>query len=105
MDIAAVKPLFVPDIANIPYQFQLYQAYPNPFNPQTKIKYSIPQATHVSLKIYDLLGHQVRILVNQFKTPGTYTVEFDAKGFASGVYYYVLMTEKNKQIKKMTLIK
>jgi len=105
MDIASVELVLVQEINDIPNQFHLYQAYPNPFNPETKIQYSIPEATHVSLRVYDVLGHQVSVLANEFKTAGSYTVNFTGSGLSSGVYYYVLKDDKNKQIKKMTLLK
>ena len=77
MDIASLNPVQVQDKIETPLHFQLYQAYPNPFNPETKIKYAIPEATHVSLIVYDVLGHHVSVLVDEFKTEGNYTVEFD----------------------------
>jgi len=105
MDVASVKPVFVQENPDIPDQFHLYQAFPNPFNPVTTIRYSIPEATNVTLIVFDVLGHQVSVLVDEYKGSGSYTVEFDGTGLASGVYYYILKDEKNNQIKKMTLLK
>ena len=72
----------------IPNRLMLHQNYPNPFNPTTKIKYSIPIGSFVSLKVYDLLGRDIMTLVNGRKQKGTYQVEFDGKNLASGMYIY-----------------
>jgi hypothetical protein len=93
--------------------FKLYQNYPNPFNPTTKIRYSIPSVeTHsgasqqnVLLKMYDVLGNEIATLVNEEKSPGEYEVEFNAKGLASGIYFYRLIAGENIISKKMILIK
>jgi tetratricopeptide (TPR) repeat protein len=78
-------------INSVPLEFNLYQNYPNPFNPVTTIKYDIPVMTKVKLVIYDLLGREVKTLVNnEIKEAGRYTLEFNASGFASGVYFYQL---------------
>jgi photosystem II stability/assembly factor-like uncharacterized protein len=97
----------------MPKEFVLYQNYPNPFNPTTKIKYTIPMIeTHsnaflqvITLKIYDILGKEVAILVNEEKQPGVYEVEFDASSFASGIYLYQLKTSAFVQTNKMILAK
>jgi xyloglucan-specific exo-beta-1,4-glucanase len=89
----------------VPKQFSLSQNYPNPFNPLTKINYSLPQGTKVSIKIYDILGKLVKELVNEYKEAGTYTVTFDGSNFASGVYFYKIEAGKFIQTKKMVLIK
>jgi hypothetical protein len=67
-------------------EFVLRQNYPNPFNPTTTIKYELPKSSYVRLSVYDLLGREVSVLVNEWKPPGTYEVRFDARGLASGVY-------------------
>ena len=85
--------------------FQLSQNYPNPFNPTTTIKYSIPQESFVHLKVYDVIGREVAILVNEEKMPGNYEVKLDASGLASGVYFYTLSTGSYTQTKKLVLIK
>ena len=77
---------------SIPAQFTLYQNYPNPFNPSTTIKYSLPKASFVTLKVYDMLGREVTSLVNEEKTAGNYQVVFNASSFASGVYFYRIET-------------
>jgi photosystem II stability/assembly factor-like uncharacterized protein len=79
------------DIKNsIPKHFDLQQNYPNPFNPSTKISWQSPISGHQTLKVYDVLGNEVAILVNEYKTVGNFSVDFDASRFASGVYLYRL---------------
>ena len=90
---------------NVPENFSLIQNYPNPFNPATIIKYQIPRAAHVSLKIYDILGHVVSTLINEEKNAGSYKVQFDASRFASGVYIYQLKAGNYISAKKMILLK
>jgi hypothetical protein len=86
-------------------KYELYQNYPNPFNPITSIEYSIPLDSHVSLKVYDILGNEVATLVNESKLPGSYQVSFDASGLASGVYFYKLQTGSYSQSRKMIILK
>jgi hypothetical protein len=88
-----------------PVKYSLSQNYPNPFNPGTRINYSIPKAGMVSLNVYDMLGRQVSSLVNEYKTAGSYIVEFNASNLSSGVYYYKLVSGDFSEFKKMTLIK
>ncbi|MBN2571924.1 MAG: family 10 glycosylhydrolase [Ignavibacteriales bacterium] len=90
---------------NQPGNFILYQNYPNPFNPITKIKFNIPSDNRVILKIFDVLGQEVKTLVNEDKKTGTYEVEFDASNLSSGVYFYQLKAGNNLQVKKCILIK
>jgi hypothetical protein len=76
-------------------EFYLEQNYPNPFNPSTKIKFTIPSVgtslmKFVQLKVYDVLGNEVAILVNEEKSAGSYEVEFSASGLTSGIYFYKL---------------
>jgi tetratricopeptide (TPR) repeat protein len=90
----------------IPKEYKLYQNYPNPFNPMTTIKYDIPKTARVTLKIYDILGREVRTLIdNEVKSPGSYRVMFNASSLASGVYIYRLQTDEYTNSKKMILIK
>jgi photosystem II stability/assembly factor-like uncharacterized protein len=95
---------------NNPDDFSLSQNYPNPFNPVTKIKFSIPHVEvaymrPVQLMVYDALGKEVAILVNQQLEPGTYEADWDASAFPSGVYYYKLESGSFTETKKMVLIK
>ena len=89
----------------IPIQYELSQNYPNPFNPVTKINFAIPKQGLVSIKIYDVLGREIKSLVNEIRTPGRYSVEFDASEFSSGVYFYKLVSNSFSDVKKMMLIK
>jgi YVTN family beta-propeller protein len=88
-----------------PRQFSLGQNYPNPFNPSTEIEYSLPISAQVVLKVIDILGHEVKILVKCKQTIGTYRVQLDGKGLSSGLYFYLLQAGKFTAIKKMILIK
>jgi hypothetical protein len=83
----------------------LFQNYPNPFNPTTTIKYSIPELSFVTLKVYDVLGSEIITLVNEEKPIGTHTIEFGASNLPSGIYFYQLQTPNFTQTKKMILLK
>jgi hypothetical protein len=96
----------------VPKQFQLFQNYPNPFNPTTTIAYDLPGASRVSLIIYNILGQEVRSLLNEFETAGRKAVTFDAHQLSSGVYIYRLIatdqaspTRRFMDVRKMLLIK
>lgn len=89
----------------IPNSYSLHQNYPNPFNPTTRIEFAIPKQGFVNLKIYDILGREVKVLVNEVKTPGNYSVDFNAAELSSGVYFYRLESNGFTDIKKMMLIK
>jgi Secretion system C-terminal sorting domain len=88
-----------------PNQFELSQNYPNPFNPTTEISYSIPQAEHVTIKVYDELGKEVSTLLDEEKSAGSYSVRFDGSRLASGIYFYRITAGKFNQIKKLMLLK
>ena len=88
-----------------PASFELFDNYPNPFNPSTTLRYSIPEASFTSVKIYDALGNEVSSLVNETKSAGTYEVEFNASDLSSGIYYYTLNAGSFTETKKMILIK
>ena len=90
---------------SIPTSFNLNQNYPNPFNPSTKITYSIPKSSYVSLKIYNVLGQEVAALVNQQQNAGSYAVNFDASSLSSGIYLYRIQAGSFVSTKKMTLLK
>jgi hypothetical protein len=89
----------------IPDKFFLGQNYPNPFNPVTNIKFDIPAQDLVKLILYDILGHEVNILVNEVKSAGSYIVDFDASELPSGVYFYRLESGNFVDAKRMLLIK
>lgn len=80
-------------------------SYPNPFNPTTIIKYSLPTDEKVVIKVYDILGREIAILANEFKTSGTYSVQFDGSNLSSGVYFYIIEAGKFSQTKKLVLTK
>ncbi|MCU0343316.1 MAG: T9SS type A sorting domain-containing protein, partial [Ignavibacterium sp.] len=88
-----------------PKKFELSQNYPNPFNPTTTISYNIPEATNVKLTIYNLLGQEIKTLVNEFKESGVHTINFDASELNSGLYIYKLQAGSFVQTRKMTLVK
>ena len=95
----------VNDISETPYEFRLYYNYPNPFNPTTIIRYSIANTSKVTLKIYDVLGREVRILVNEVKSPGQYTTTFNAQDLATGIYVYQINAGSFIATKKLLLLK
>ena len=97
---------------DIPADYSLSQNFPNPFNPSTKINYRIAKYGFVSLKVFNVLGDEVKTLVNEDQKPGAYSVTFNAsnlpagrQGLASGIYFYKLITNNFQQVKKMILIK
>ena len=95
----------IPNEITSPGSFQLYQNFPNPFNPSTSISYSIPEYSNVIIKVLDILGNQVEILVNEEKPAGNYELKFDGSRLSSGVYFYHLRAGSFVDIKKMILMK
>ena len=89
----------------IPTEYALQQNYPNPFNPSTIIKYELPKSSMVRLSVYDMLGREVSVLVNEGKNAGSYEVKFSAAGLSSGVYCYRLQAGDFVQTKKLMLLK
>jgi len=91
----------------IPIEYRLDQNYPNPFNPSTKIRYTVKTSSFVTLKVYNMLGKEVAVLLNEDKQPGEYEIDFSAGKFnlASGVYFYRLAASSFTSIKKMVLLK
>lgn len=89
----------------IPEKFNLYNNYPNPFNPKTIIKFDIANSQNVKLKIYNMLGEEVTTLVDQNLTPGSYSIDFDASSLSSGMYFYRIETRDFSQTKRMVLVK
>lgn len=85
--------------------FELYQNFPNPFNPSTSIRYSLSKETNVSVKIFNILGGEVKSLINERQTPGVYTVQFDASSLSSGLYFYQVRTSEQSKTKSMLLVK
>ncbi len=85
--------------------FELSQNYPNPFNPSTKISFKITEAGLTSLKVFDALGNEVAILVNEVKPTGIYEIEFSGSELTSGIYFYQLKVDNYVETKKMLLVK
>ncbi len=95
----------VPPPVPVPTAFALAQNYPNPFNPGTLITFDVPESRFVSLIIYDILGREVASPVNEWKNPGSYTVQFDGKGLASGMYFYRLQALPTVLTRRMVLVR
>ncbi|MBK8552300.1 MAG: T9SS type A sorting domain-containing protein [Ignavibacteria bacterium] len=89
----------------IPEQYILSQNYPNPFNPITNLEFGISDLGFVSLKVYDILGKEIKTLINENLNPGNYEIVFDGKGFPSGVYFYRLTAGEFTETKRMMLVK
>jgi hypothetical protein len=89
----------------LPSSFALLQNYPNPFNPSTTIRYELPGTSHVILSVYDMLGREVSVLVNDRREAGVYEVKFDGSNLASGVYIYRLQAGNFVQSKRFILLK
>jgi len=94
-----------PNNTNVPQSYSLQQNYPNPFNPTTTIKYSIPNASFVTLNIYDALGNLIKTVVSGNQAAGNYVEDVDMSSFASGIYFYSLRAGSFTETKKMTLVK
>jgi endonuclease/exonuclease/phosphatase family metal-dependent hydrolase len=113
MTTFSLNPSSIDDEGTLIKDFELYQNYPNPFNPSTSIQYTVSSRQFVSLKVYDVLSNEVATLVNEELLAGEYEIEFDARGLASGIYFYQLRaggSEINSeqtmiQTKKMILLK
>lgn len=104
-DILPIEVTDVKQISENPSTYELDQNYPNPFNPVTTIRFSIPEAGMVSLKIYDVLGREVASLVNEEKQAGVYTASFNAVNFPSGTYIYKITSGNFTYSRKMVLLK
>lgn len=90
---------------NTPVSYSLHQNYPNPFNPSTTIKFDLAAGNNVKLAVYDMLGRENSVLVNQYLSAGSYTINFTNSNLASGIYFYRLTAGSFTDIKKMTLVK
>jgi hypothetical protein len=93
-----------PPPTGVPTNFVLFQNFPNPFNPNTTIKYALPRVSQVSLTVYDILGRQVSVLVNERKEAGVYEVKYDGSNLASGVYFYRLQAGDFVATKRLLLL-
>jgi photosystem II stability/assembly factor-like uncharacterized protein len=100
-----VTPVEVAKGGELLMRMKLEQNYPNPFNPTTTIKYELPRASEVALSVYDMLGRQVSVLVNERKAPGSYSVTFDGSYLSSGVYFYRIVAGSFTETKRLLLIR
>jgi hypothetical protein len=89
----------------LPKDYILYQNFPNPFNPSTKIVYSVPKKSKLSIKLFDFLGRELLTLMDSERVPGLYEIEFNASNLSSGIYFYVLESGNTRLAKKMILLK
>jgi hypothetical protein len=103
--ITPVTGVETPGNSQIPVEYCLAQNFPNPFNPLTKINFDIPKSGFVTLKVYDVLGQEIAVLVNEMKNAGSYFVDFDGSSLASGMYFYRLASNGFVSTKNMILIK
>lgn len=103
--LSFTSPSSVEQFSNLPDAFTLKQNYPNPFNPSTKIEYSLPEASYVELKVYDILGNEVSTLVSEEQSAGTYRADFIADNLASGLYVAQLRAGNFSKTIKMTLLR
>lgn len=88
-----------------PLRFELAQNYPNPFNPITTITFTLPRTGAVTLTVYDVLGREVREILDEVRSEGSHTVSFDASSLASGMYFYRLQYGEQSMVKRMILLK
>jgi hypothetical protein len=103
--VGAIDPVSVEEFPSIPTTFALKQNYPNPFNPSTTIVYEVPWSTHVTIKVYDVMGRVVAELVNGIQDAGSYSIEWNASSLSSGVYYYRITAGNFTNVKKLLLMK
>jgi hypothetical protein len=89
----------------LPTTFRLEQNYPNPFNPQTTIRFAVPKPSEVRLKLFDLMGREVAVLVDERLQPGEYKVVFNGRRLGTGIYFYKLETRDFAQTRKLTILK
>jgi len=101
----SLKVGIVANLNEIPIEFRLSQNYPNPFNPSTIIRFSIPEESFVTIKVFNTLGEELTTLINENIIAGNYEVEFDASKLPSGIYFYKLQSETFIEAKKMVLMK
>ncbi|MBD3288918.1 T9SS type A sorting domain-containing protein, partial [candidate division KSB1 bacterium] len=103
-DLALAEQTALSSAENEIQSFFLKQNYPNPFNPKTTINFGIESASHVILKVYDILGKEIRTLVEKDMEAGEYYIPFDAAGLPSGIYMYRIQTEEFSEVRKMILL-
>jgi PKD repeat protein len=100
------NPIGISQISStLPVNFKLFDSYPNPFNPETIIKFDVPKTQLIGLKVFDVMGKEIAVLLNENLTPGTYQYSWNASEFSSGVYYLRMETNGFMDTKKLLLIK
>lgn len=99
------KPAVEEQEGNEQYSFDLGTNYPNPFNPTTTVEYELPEGSHVRLTVYNMLGQEIEVLVDEFRNPGRYAVKWNGSNRASGVYLYRIQAGSYTDVKKMYLVK
>lgn len=90
---------------NLPTEYSLSNNYPNPFNSSTKIDYALPEPTHVTIEVYNVLGQKVETIVNDYQNAGYYSVTFSSSSLATGMYLYRIQTDNYSKAHKMLIIK
>lgn len=105
ISVERVGPVRITELNQIPSRYELYQNYPNPFNPTTIIKFQISKLSDTKIIVFDVLGKEVRTLVNERLQPGTYETTFDGSTLNSGVYFYIMTAGNFTETKRMVLIK
>ncbi|NLA22085.1 MAG: T9SS type A sorting domain-containing protein [Candidatus Marinimicrobia bacterium] len=90
---------------NLPRRFYLEQNYPNPFNPVTRIKYSVPKTSYLTIKVYDVMGREVATVFDGVQQAGNYTAILDGSNLTSGIYFYKMETNGFVETKKLVLLK
>ncbi len=104
--IIVTDPALIQELSDdLPTEFKLYNNYPNPFNPSTTIRFSIPEESFVTLKVFNSLGEEITTLINENIIAGNYEVEFDAADLPSGIYFFRLQAGSFVETKKMVLMK
>jgi hypothetical protein len=89
----------------VPTEFRLEQNYPNPFNPRTTIHFQLPSKSHVTLRVYDILGQELETLINEEREAGMYILQYDGLNLTSGIYFYRLQAGSYSETKKLILLK
>jgi hypothetical protein len=105
LDVEIKESTGLGDEEGLPGRFALKTNYPNPFNPETVIRYALPKATQVEINVYNTIGRHVRTLVNDRQKAGYHRVTFDGSGLTSGVYLYRIITDDFQKTRKMLLVK
>lgn len=104
--VRVYNPIGIVNISSIAKDFSLSQNYPNPFNPVTQINFSVAKASDIKIRIFDIIGNEISVAVNQWMTPGEYRVDFNGSNLSSGTYFYSLSADgKTISTKKMLMIK